>query len=119
MFRVFVEDLEFYAFHGVPNAEQEIGHRYLVTVSVLVNGLAHETDAITDTVDYGEIAKHIEFVAKAERYRTLEGLGQVICQTILMRFPDIRRVDLRLAKRLPPADIIAAAAGIEIMMERP
>jgi dihydroneopterin aldolase len=119
MFRVFVENLEFYAYHGVPNAEQEIGHRYVATVSVLVNGLANETDSIEDTVDYARLSKHIEFVARAEKYRTVERLAQVICQTLLMSFPDIRQVDLKLAKRLPPAEFIAESAGVEIRMERP
>ncbi|MEQ1823334.1 MAG: dihydroneopterin aldolase [Fimbriimonadaceae bacterium] len=118
MFRVFVENLEFYAYHGVPDEEQAVGHRYVASISVLVNGLANDTDAIDDTVDYARLSKHVEFVSRSERYRTLERLAQVICQTILMSFPDVRRVDLKLAKRLPPAEIIAGSAGVEMFLER-
>lgn len=118
MLRVFIDELEFYAYHGVPDAEQEIGHRYIVSVVLTLESEATATDRVGDTVDYGAVGTLIERTAKAARYRTLERLAQVLGEAILGAFPRVSKVDLHLAKRLPPAPMHAERAGVELTVTR-
>jgi len=114
MLTLFVTGLEFYAYHGVPAEEREIGHRYIADLELLVDSEAQYSDDVADTVDYAQTAKLMLEVASAKQYRTVERLGQVICEALLQTFPRIHSVNLRLAKRLPPAPIIAEELGVEI-----
>ena len=114
MLRVFIEDLEFYAYHGVSDEEQAIGHRYIATVSVQASEGAEASDRIKDTVNYATLGLVIQEAAAATKVRTLEHLGSLICDEVLAKFSNVQEVTLKLAKRLPPAPLIAREAGIEI-----
>ena len=72
--RVFVRRLEFYAYHGVPAEERQIGHRYVADLDVEIHDRAGETDMVEDTVDYGALAKRLEVLAAGSQHQTLESL---------------------------------------------
>ncbi|MCB8933312.1 MAG: dihydroneopterin aldolase [Fimbriimonadaceae bacterium] len=118
MITLFVEGLEFYAHHGVPEAEQAIGHRYAVDLEIDVREKATQTDRVEDTVDYAAVAEALVGHAQEHRYRTLERLAAGLCDTLFETFEAIVEVRMRLAKRLPPAPIIAEVAGVEIVRSR-
>jgi dihydroneopterin aldolase len=116
---ILIEGLEFYGFHGVPDAEQTIGHRYLVDLRFKIDTRkAALTDRVADTVDYADVAAVLLDVGREERFRLIEALAQRMADALLMRFPSIVSVALRLRKPLPPMNAIAAAVGIEIVRSR-
>jgi len=119
VFRVYIEELELYAYHGMSVEEQFVGHRYVVSVSMSVNGNADETDALDGTVDYGAAAALVVEVATSSKYNTLERLGHVVAANLLERFTSIEDVELKIGKRLPPAPIIASEAGVRVTLRRP
>jgi len=119
VYRVYVTNLEFYAFHGVPAEERKIGHRYRISIDVDVMGDATETDHVQGTVDYAQLAQTVEFVSSSNQYQTLERLGAAIGQAVLSHFDRVQAVRLRLEKRLPPAEMMAEAAGVEMEIRRP
>lgn len=118
MYQVFLENLEFYAHHGVPAEERIVGHRYVVSLSMTVEGGATNTDQVDDTVDYGEVASVVFDAATEKQYKTVERLAQVIARTVLDSFPLVFSVEVRLAKRLPPAPMIADSAGVVLTLTR-
>jgi len=118
MITLFVSGLEFYAYHGVPAEERTIGHRYVVDLELDLLSPAVHTDDIEDTIDYADAAQVVLEVASAQQYRTVERLAQVIAETLLTRFRRVDRVSIRLAKRLPPAPIIAEELGVELELTR-
>lgn len=118
MYQVFLDSLEFYAHHGVPAEERVVGHRYVVTLAMTVDGRATETDNVHDTVDYGEVASRVFEVATDAQFKTVERLAQRIGESLLAGFPRIQSVEVRLAKRLPPAPMIAEAAGVVLTVAR-
>lgn len=119
MLTLFVTGLEFYAYHGVPEAERLVGHRYIADLEMEVLTEAGTTDEFGDTVNYAEAAGVVLEVSASNRYKTLERLAQVIGETLLQKFPRIQTVSVRLAKRLPPAPIIAEELGVEVSLARP
>lgn len=118
MITLFVEGLEFYAHHGVPDAEQAVGHRYAVDLELDVREKATLTDRIEDTVDYAAVASTLVDHAQGHQYRTLERLASAICDALFTQFSSVVEIRMRLAKRLPPAAIIAEVAGVEIVRSR-
>ena len=119
VYTVFLRGLEFYAYHGVPEAERAVGHRYAVDLEVEVTGRAIDTDAIEDTVDYALLGERAVQVASATAYRTVERLAAAICEAVLENFPLVLRVRATVVKRLPPANLIAECAGVVVARERP
>lgn len=118
MYTVFLRGLEFYAYHGVPEAERAVGHRYAVDLEVTVTGQADRSDAIADTVDYARLGELAIEVANAAVYRTVERLAAAIAEAILQDFPMASHVRATVVKRLPPANLIAECAGVVVSRDR-
>lgn len=117
--QIFVEGIEFYGYHGVPDAEQQIGHRYRVDLIVDIDlSAAGRTDDLSQTVSYGDLARLVIQIGTTQQVRLLETLAERMCAAILERFPAIQRVELRLAKRLPPTGTITELAGVKIVRGR-
>ncbi len=119
MDRLFIEGIEFYAYHGVPDAEQQIGHRYRVDVVLELDlSRAGRTDRLDDTVNYGEVARLVQQIGTQSSVRLMETLAERLCNAILERFPPVQRVQVRVAKRLPPTGNVVELAGVEITRTR-
>jgi dihydroneopterin aldolase len=118
MVTLFVTGLEFYAYHGVPSEERAIGHRYIVDLELDVKSSAELTDDVRDSVDYALAAGIVLEVSSTAQYKTVERLAHVIAETLLTRFSRIERVNIRLAKRLPPAPFIAEELGVELELAK-
>ncbi len=119
MDRLFIEGIEFYGYHGVPDAEQQIGHRYRVDVVLELDlSRAGHTDQLEHTINYGEVARLVLQIGTGQQVRLMETLAERISHAILERFPPVQRVQVRVAKRLPPTGAIVELAGVEIERER-
>jgi len=113
-----LKNLEFYAFHGVPDEEQAVGHRYCLSAELKVSGDADLTDEIGGTVDYGELGRQITSWSKERRFRTIEALAAWLAERILDEHSLVESVGIELWKRLPPADMIAEATGVRVSRSR-
>ncbi len=117
--QIIVQGIEFYAYHGVPDAEQQIGHRYRVDITAEIDlREAGRTDDLRDTVSYGDLARLAIHIGTSRQTRLLETLAEQMCAAILERFPRIQRVELTLTKRLPPTGTITELAGVRIVRAR-
>jgi dihydroneopterin aldolase len=118
--QIIVQGIEFYAYHGVPDAEQQIGHRYRVDLVVDLDlREAGRTDDLRHTVSYGDLARLVIQIGTSQQRRLLESLAEQMCNAILEQFPAIQRVELTIAKRLPPTGTITELAGVKIVRVRP
>ncbi len=118
MFTVFVSGLEFYGFHGVTVEERTIGHRFIADLRVEVEGRADETDSIEDTVDYAGISFSLTELCAKRQFFTLERMASTIADELLRNHPTILSVWIRIAKRLPPVNMIAERVGVELERSR-
>jgi dihydroneopterin aldolase len=117
--QIIVQGIEFYAYHGVPDAEQQIGHRYRVDLVVDLDlREAGCTDDLRHTVSYGDLARLVIQIGTSQQRRLLESLAEQMCAAILEQFPAVRRVELFIAKRLPPTGTITELAGVKIVRAR-
>lgn len=116
--QVFVHGIEFYGYHGVPAAEREIGHRYLVDVEMEVLETASTSDRVEDTVDYGAVGALVLEIGAQAGFATLERMARLIGETILAQFSRVDRVTITLSKPFPPMPVIAQQAGVTLTLER-
>ena len=116
--RVFIEGLQFYGYHGVPDEEQAIGHRYEVDIELQIDETASETDNIADTVDYGSVAQFAVDTGQTTQFRTIERLSNEICKRLLDSHGRIRAASVTVKKLLPPAPVIVKAVGVQSTLQK-
>ncbi len=116
---IVINGLEFYAYHGVSDQEQQVGHRFLVDVRLTADTQrSYVSDQLSDTVNYDSVARRIVQVGTQERFRLLEALAQRLATVILAEFPLVHEVGLRVLKLCPPIDAAASSVGVEIHRTR-
>lgn len=116
---IFLEGLEFYAFHGVPDAERETGRRYRLDIRMTADlRAAAVTDRVQETINYGEAALLALETAREPRRRLLETIAEAIAQTLLERYAMAQEVEVTLRKLHPPIPAVIEAAGVTIVRRR-
>jgi dihydroneopterin aldolase len=117
--RIILNGLQFYGYHGVPDAEQETGHRYEVDLSMEVDiTAAAATDDVTQTVDYGAVARDVLTLGTTRQFRLIETLAAEISTQILDTQPRVEMVTVRVKKLLPPIPGVVEYAAVEITRRR-
>lgn len=111
--------LSIYTHHGVSDAEQEVGQRLVIDVTLEVPDCdAVLTDRVDDTVDYSEVADLVALAATERGYRTLERLCRVIGERLIERY-GAEGVRVRAAKPEPPIPLAIDEVAVEVVCEPP
>lgn len=74
-----------YGYHGVSDAEREVGTRIEVDVDLRLKPA--ERDTLSSTIDYREVYGVLEEIVTQHRYKLLETIARVIHTELLARFP--------------------------------
>ncbi len=103
--RILLEGLEFHGYHGVFPDETRVGQRFAIDLALQVDcRRAGETDALADTVDYGQLYLAIKAIVEGPPFKLIEALAEAIAQCAL---GDARVNEVRVQVRKPRG----AAAG--------
>jgi dihydroneopterin aldolase len=117
--RITLEGIQFYGYHGVPDAEQETGHRYEVDLILEADlGEAAATDDVAATVDYGAVAREVLALGTGRQFRLIEALAGSLCARVLETQPRVEVVTVRVKKLLPPVPAVVACAVVEMTRRR-
>lgn len=111
MFIVRLSRLQFYGFHGVPDAERVIGHQYFANIEYEVPEIA--ADSIDETVDYAKVAAFVISRCQERQFKTLEGLVSDVGASLKAEFPRMGRLSLTIGKIAPPAPFIIESVGVQ------
>jgi|SRR5215468_3887430 len=115
--KILVEDVRFYAHHGVTSAQQTVGAWFSVDVEMAVDlAPAAASDDIRSTVDYGVVMARIVEVGTKDRVNLLERLAARLAQMLLGEFP-CQEVRVRVKKLTPPLGL-AGIPGVELTRRR-
>ena len=116
---IVLTNLEFYGYHGVPDAEQEVGHRYSVSARLELSECGAEgSDDISETIDYAMAAQVIQGLGTGRQFRTLERLSRVVGEELLRVFPSLAAVELTACKIAPPMPFILQSVGVTVTVNR-
>jgi dihydroneopterin aldolase len=102
MSKIKLENMEFHAYHGCLEHEQELGNTYLITVILDVDtSLAEVSDNLHDTLNY----KHVYEVVKEQMNipsKLIEHACNRIITTVFTKFDSVNKIKVRLSKLNPP-----------------
>ena len=105
---IFLDNVRFFAYHGVGQQEREVGNEFVINLKLKVDiARAAETDDVTHTVSYADVYENV----KAEM-EIPSKLLEHVCGRI------VKAIELNLAKRNPPMGADWDAAGVEVQCER-
>lgn len=104
--------------HGVLDFEHAQPQPFVVDVRMSVDTTsAAESDDLTKTVDYGQIANRIVAVIEGEHVDLIETLAQRIASKILLTW-QVRRVEVTVHKPQAPIDVPFADVSVTISRSR-
>ena len=111
---VCLDDLHFFAYHGVAPQETVVGNEYALSLRLKTDiTRAMATDDVADTLNYAEIYQAIKEEMEIPS-KLLEHVGGRIVRRLFHDFPVLEYIDLKLSKRNPPMGADIASAGVEI-----
>ncbi|MDO4542486.1 MAG: dihydroneopterin aldolase [Bacillota bacterium] len=119
MDKIYVNNLEFFAYHGYFDFEKENGQPFIISL-VLETDLstAGETDDLDQTVDYGSIYNIAADVTLNNKFDLIETLAERISQRVLLEASKVSAVTVRVDKPKAPGKDGAFHAAVEIRRER-
>lgn len=111
-YRVSLENIRLYGYHGASENERELGQRFEVDVEIAADlSEAVEHDDMRKTVDYEAVYKLVESEVAHEKYHLLETMADKIARDLLERF-NAEEVLVRIRK--PSVPIAGSIDHVEI-----
>lgn len=116
--KIYLDDIRFYAYHGVMEQERQVGGEYLVSLAIETDlSEAVHTDDLADTVNYAALYALIEREMSIPS-KLLEHVAGRIGQRSLEEFDKIATLTVRVTKQNPPIGADCKGASVEIKMTR-
>jgi 7,8-dihydroneopterin aldolase/epimerase/oxygenase len=118
MSKITLKNMEFHAYHGCMEHEQQVGNTFLVTVSIETDTeKAEKSDHLEDTLNY----KSVYDVIKTEMEqpsKLIEHVAYRIRETVMHKFPEIKKINVKLSKLNPPLGGKSEKVSIELKAKR-
>ena len=116
--KLFVEDVRFWARHGLSKEEQSVGAWFSVDAELAVDlRPAVLSDDVAATVDYGQVMQRIVEIGTKNRVNLLERLAGLVSEAILREFP-ASEVRVRVRKLTAPLGGLVGVPAVEIVRRR-
>lgn len=115
---IYLDDMRFYAYHGVMEQERRVGGEYSVSLTVEVDlSDAVRTDDVADTVNYAALYALVKR-EMAVPSQLLEHVAGRIAQRAMEEFDRITAVIVKVTKLNPPMGADSKGAAVELKMTR-
>lgn len=100
--RIELDEMRFYAYHGVDPQETKVGNRFTVQVGLtLPVPPAVETDCLEDTIDYAAVYRRVK--QEMDRpSKLIEHVAGRILYGLKNDFPGLTGLVVRVSKQTPP-----------------
>lgn len=116
---ILIDNLRFFAHHGVGEQETLVGNEFTVSLRLKVNiEQAMQTDNVENTVSYADVYESLKQEMSVPS-KLLEHVSGRIMNRLFTDFPQIEEIKMKLMKRNPPMGADIEAAGVEIKSTRP
>ncbi|CAM3780936.1 dihydroneopterin aldolase [Cytobacillus oceanisediminis] len=119
MDKIYVNQVEFYGYHGVFPEETRLGQRFVVDLIVETDlKKAGETDNLEDSINYGELYTVCKEVVEGKPYKLVEAVAEKLSGELLGRFPLISQLTVKVIKPDPPIPGHYKSVAVEITRGR-
>ncbi|WP_438864126.1 dihydroneopterin aldolase [Neptunicella sp.] len=114
MDRIIIEGLQVTSLIGVYDWERTAQTPLLVDLQIWVDLTpASQSDLVTDTLDYANIAEAVKQVASNSKFELLEALAGAMIKQIFSQF-DCQKIELKLSK----PEILPDARNVAVVLTR-
>lgn len=95
---IFLEQVKVQTKLGVPDWERAVPQTIILDIEIGYDfSKACQSDAIEDTIDYGQVVGRIREILAERSFKLVEALGEHVCQLILLEFK-AQNVKLKVSK---------------------
>ena len=116
---IFIEDMEFFAFHGHYDEEKFAGNRFMVSIYLYTDtSKAEKSDNLDYALNYQVVYAIICDIMRNTKSNLVENLASNILDALFARFPQLQKARIRIAKLNPPMGGKIGKVGVEIEHER-
>ena len=113
-----LENMKFFANHGVLKQEKKIGNEYVVTLRVKFDlSMALISDKLPSTINYAEVYEVIKKEISIHS-ELIEYVAGRILRAIHLNWPQIEEINLKLSKLNPPINGEIDKASVILNWER-
>lgn len=113
-YRVGLEDVRFFAYHGLFSEERILGNWFVLSVSVSKESSVMSFDKIEQTFDYSQIYTICQEVM-AEPVDLLETVAQRIAVRLKLTFKDMSRYEIQIWKEQPPLGMLGGKSSVSLI----
>lgn len=112
---IHIENLEFFARHGVFPEETKLGQKFIVSLTMYMNTRkAGKSDDLEVSVDYGAVSHFITDYMKENTFLLIEAAAENLVRELLLHFPLVKGIDLELKKPWAPIGLPVEYASVKI-----
>lgn len=113
-----LNDLRFYAYHGVEPQERIVGSYYNIEIELFAD-LKNSTlsDSISDTINYAEVTDVIGKIM-SQPHNILERVAGIIIEEMFNNFPSLSAVRITLCKENPPIGVPCNSACVKLFCSK-
>ena len=113
-----IKNATFYAYHGALKEEQHIGGRFEADVDMFTDFTkAAETDDLELTINYHDVYQYINKIVHDKNYYLIETLATVIADGLIVEFPTVKKVAVRVRKNSVPVGGVIDHVEAEVIKE--
>jgi len=109
----------FYGYHGVRSEEQSVGSQYEADVDIYTDFTpTSQSDNLKDTIDYHRVYQFMNKLVLERKYYLIESVALIIADKLLLNFPRITKVSVRVRKENPPLGGVVDSVEVEVIKTR-
>lgn len=115
MDKIKIEKLTIFGKHGVYPEENVLGQKFEVSIVLYTNvRKAGLTDELECSINYGEVCGYVKHLLEEQTYHLIEKMAEKLAESLLLRYPLLEKVDVKVEKPWAPILIPVENVGIEI-----
>ena len=113
--KIHINNLEFFANHGVFPEETSLGQKFLISLTMYTDTRpAGKSDDLTKSINYGEVSSFITSYMKENTFRLIEAAAENLAEALLLRYPLLEGLTLELKKPWAPVGLPLDTVSVEI-----
>jgi len=115
MDQICIKQLEVFAKHGVLPEENTLGQKFLISAVLYCDTKrAGRTDAISDSVNYAEVAELLQKETEGQVFHLLERLAEFLAKKILLTYRMVWKIELEIEKPWAPVLLPLKTVSVKI-----
>lgn len=115
MDKIYIQALEFRAYHGVFPEEKKLGQKFIISLELSVSTReAALKNELEKTIHYGLVSERVQEIVLEKSYDLIESLAEKIAETLLLEYPLLQGVKVRVEKPQAPIPLSFETVAVEI-----